>query len=204
MEKYANLDRQAVIKKCRKNDRKGGKTWCLYTSDGTRLLGRHKTKEDAQRQESAIHANSSEKYANLDRQALLDASFFKWLWGKLKRGGGKAVIDEAEEQGQLTPEQAADLKDMEPSSKPDPNDEKGVKAWLKRVGSMVMDKLNARYGPKEGKKIMAIFLAAYAAPFPGANPTLPGMYILWLELKRLFGKRASVALPLAIHAGVSY
>lgn len=45
-----------VIRKCKKSDSGDGKTWCLYTHDGKRLLGRHKSKEDAHGQEKAIKA----------------------------------------------------------------------------------------------------------------------------------------------------
>ena len=49
----------AVIKKCRKSDHdpkrpEDEQVWCLYTHDGKRLLGRHPTKEKAQKQEDAI------------------------------------------------------------------------------------------------------------------------------------------------------
>ena len=50
--------RTAVIKRCRqqdKDDRPASKqVWCLYTHDGSRLLGRHPTEEAAKRQERAI------------------------------------------------------------------------------------------------------------------------------------------------------
>jgi len=53
----------AVIKKCRKQDLdpdrpKSEQKYCLYTADESRLLGRHPTKEDAYKQESAIRARS--------------------------------------------------------------------------------------------------------------------------------------------------
>lgn len=50
----------AAVKKCKKGDGKTGKPWCLYTKDGGRLLGAHKSKEDAYKQEAAIHAAMSE------------------------------------------------------------------------------------------------------------------------------------------------
>jgi len=43
----------AVVRKCRKGDNKNG-PWCLYTKDGSRLLGSHPSKEAAYKQESAI------------------------------------------------------------------------------------------------------------------------------------------------------
>lgn len=42
----------ATIRKC-------GSKWCLYTKDGSKLLGRHDTKTGAQKQEAAIHAHGS-------------------------------------------------------------------------------------------------------------------------------------------------
>lgn len=48
-----------MIKKCKKGDGKAGKPWCLYTKDGKRLLGAHKSEQDAHKQEAAIHAKSS-------------------------------------------------------------------------------------------------------------------------------------------------
>ena len=44
----------AIVKKCRKGDGKAGKPWCLYTKDGSRLLGAHASQEDAYKQEAAI------------------------------------------------------------------------------------------------------------------------------------------------------
>lgn len=62
----AALERLAVIQKCRKKDQDdrplSEQVWCLYTKDGPekgRLLGRHKTKDDALRQERAIHVNAA-------------------------------------------------------------------------------------------------------------------------------------------------
>ena len=48
-----------IIRKCRKRDRKSGvpvkkQQWCLWTSDGKRILGRHPTKKAALRQERLI------------------------------------------------------------------------------------------------------------------------------------------------------
>ncbi len=50
----------AAVQKCKKGDGKTGKPWCLYTKDGSRLLGAHKSEEDAYKQEAAIHAAMSE------------------------------------------------------------------------------------------------------------------------------------------------
>lgn len=53
----------ATIKKCREEDKddrpESEQRWCLYTKDGSELLGRHPTKEEAMDQEAAIHANAS-------------------------------------------------------------------------------------------------------------------------------------------------
>jgi hypothetical protein len=39
--------------------RKEGRVWVLYTSDGKRVLGRHKTRADAVRQERAINLSKA-------------------------------------------------------------------------------------------------------------------------------------------------
>jgi len=50
--------RTAVIRKCRKQDQDDRpvekQRWCLYSSDGKKLLGRHPSKEKAVKQERAI------------------------------------------------------------------------------------------------------------------------------------------------------
>jgi hypothetical protein len=51
--------RTAVIKKCREQDidpdrSRSEQKICLYTKDGTKLLGRHPSKESAEKQERAI------------------------------------------------------------------------------------------------------------------------------------------------------
>ena len=46
----------AVIRKCKKGDAEEGKPWCLYMHDGSKLLGRHPSKESAEKQEAAIKA----------------------------------------------------------------------------------------------------------------------------------------------------
>lgn len=48
-----------MIKRCRKEDIDSSKPeseqkWCLYTKDGSKLLGRHQTKDKAKDQETAI------------------------------------------------------------------------------------------------------------------------------------------------------
>ncbi len=53
-----------MIKKCKASDAEPGKPWCLYTKDGSRLLGRHATKEAARKQEAAIQATLSEAASN--------------------------------------------------------------------------------------------------------------------------------------------
>jgi len=50
------MEKVAVIRKCKKGDSEEGKPWCLYTHDGSRLLGRHPSKESAVKQEQAIKA----------------------------------------------------------------------------------------------------------------------------------------------------
>jgi len=39
--------------------KKVGKKWYLYTKDGKRILGRHVTKEGAQKQEAAINISKA-------------------------------------------------------------------------------------------------------------------------------------------------
>jgi len=41
--------------------RKCGSKWCLYTKDGSKILGKHDTKKDAIGQERAIYANENEE-----------------------------------------------------------------------------------------------------------------------------------------------
>lgn len=56
----------AVVRKCRKGDGKAGKPWCLYTKDGSRLLGAHASKQDAYKQEAAIkHRQSGGSVASI-------------------------------------------------------------------------------------------------------------------------------------------
>ena len=47
--------------------RKEGSQWALYTKDGSRLLGKHKTREGAVSQEQAIEA-SKERGWETDRR----------------------------------------------------------------------------------------------------------------------------------------
>jgi hypothetical protein len=46
-----------IVKRCKKSDAKSGKSWCLYSHKG-KLLGRHRSAQDAYGQERAIKANS--------------------------------------------------------------------------------------------------------------------------------------------------
>lgn len=46
------METTATIRRC-------GSQWCLYTHDGSRLLGKHETKEKALRQERAIKAHGA-------------------------------------------------------------------------------------------------------------------------------------------------
>jgi len=47
-----------MIRKCKQGDAKEGKPWCLYTHDGSKLLGTHPSKESAVKQEQAIKAQA--------------------------------------------------------------------------------------------------------------------------------------------------
>jgi len=46
--------RTSVIRKCKKGDAESGKPWCLYSKDGSKLLGRHPSEKAAREQEAAI------------------------------------------------------------------------------------------------------------------------------------------------------
>ena len=56
------LYRDAIIRKCKSGDAEEGKPWCLYTHDGSRLLGRHPSKESALKQERAIKAKGGSRH----------------------------------------------------------------------------------------------------------------------------------------------
>lgn len=62
------FNRIAVIRKCKpedKDDRPDSKqVWCLYTHDGSKLLGRHPSKESAEAQERAIQVS---KHSSLEK-----------------------------------------------------------------------------------------------------------------------------------------
>lgn len=63
MERYGGLvraeimERFAVIRECKKGDGEEGKSICLYSKSTGKLLGRHKNKADAHKQEAAIKAH---------------------------------------------------------------------------------------------------------------------------------------------------
>lgn len=48
---------QEIVKRCKKGDGKKEKPWCLYTKDGKRVLGRHKSAKKAYGQEKAIKSH---------------------------------------------------------------------------------------------------------------------------------------------------
>ena len=50
-----------IVRRAKKGDAKPGKPWCLYTKDGKRVLGHHKTAKDAYAQEAAIHHSENGK-----------------------------------------------------------------------------------------------------------------------------------------------
>jgi hypothetical protein len=61
------VTKTAVIHECKPSDKTDDRPaseqkWCLYTSDGSRLLGRHPSKDKAENQERAIQVN---KHASL-------------------------------------------------------------------------------------------------------------------------------------------
>jgi len=63
--------KKAVIHECRPSDQDDRpadeQKWCLYTSDGDRLLGRHPSKDKAENQERAIQVN---KHSSLRRSLI--------------------------------------------------------------------------------------------------------------------------------------
>lgn len=58
---YEQLIKEAIIKRCPIKDQddrpKSEQKWCLYTKDNSRLLGRHKTLDEAKAQEKAIQVS---------------------------------------------------------------------------------------------------------------------------------------------------
>jgi hypothetical protein len=48
------MKKLAVIRKCKSGDAEEGKPWCVYNKEGTKLLGRHPSKESAEKQLAAI------------------------------------------------------------------------------------------------------------------------------------------------------
>lgn len=87
-----------MIKKCKKGDGKKGKKVCLYTKDGKRLLGAHKTKQDAYKQEAAIHAKSSVTAALDDVAAELERRRAFKLSAEVDAGLADLLDDEIEEE----------------------------------------------------------------------------------------------------------
>jgi len=55
------IGKKAVIRKCKSGDAEENKTWCLYSHEN-KLLGRHPSKESAQKQESAIEISKHSKH----------------------------------------------------------------------------------------------------------------------------------------------
>ena len=62
------LYRDAIIRKCKSGDAEEGKPWCVYDKKEEKLLGRHPSKESAEKQLAAIeiskHAKSLSKVTN--------------------------------------------------------------------------------------------------------------------------------------------
>lgn len=46
-----------IVRKCDPEDMEPGKPWCLYSADGSKLLGRHATAQECYAQERAIETN---------------------------------------------------------------------------------------------------------------------------------------------------
>lgn len=91
--KDTKILRVAVIKKCRKEDhdpkRSASKQkWCLYTKNGKKLLGRHPSKESAEKQEQAIqirkHGSTVQKL-----QLVIAALQKESAWEDLPKGWTK-------------------------------------------------------------------------------------------------------------------
>ena len=65
------MKKLATIRKCKEKDKEPGKPWCLYSKDQSKLLGRHKTKESAEKQMAAVEiAKHSSLPSRLIRQAV--------------------------------------------------------------------------------------------------------------------------------------
>jgi hypothetical protein len=88
----------AIVKSCRKGDSKPGKKICLYTKDGKRLLGAHKSEQDAHKQEAAIHAKSSVAAVLDDVAAELERRRAFKLSAEVDAGLADLVDDEIEEE----------------------------------------------------------------------------------------------------------
>ena len=57
------LCRKATIKKCKESDKKSSKdVYCVYDKAGDKLLGRHPSKESAEKQLAAIEINKHAKH----------------------------------------------------------------------------------------------------------------------------------------------
>jgi hypothetical protein len=51
-----------MIKKCREKDkRSAGDVWCVYSKDGDRLLGRYRTREEAEKRLRQVEYFKSRK-----------------------------------------------------------------------------------------------------------------------------------------------
>ena len=76
IKKIANdIMKEAVIRRCQPKDitddrPKSEQQWCLYTKDKKRLLGRHPSKEKAEKQERAVqyfkHKSTSQEALPID------------------------------------------------------------------------------------------------------------------------------------------
>lgn len=64
------MNQIAIIKQCPEKDKdsrpNNEQKFCLYTSDGSRLLGRHPSKEKARQQEKAIQKHKHSKIIQLE------------------------------------------------------------------------------------------------------------------------------------------
>ena len=71
---------ESIIKRCPKKDLtddrpKSEQQWCLYTKDLDRLLGRHPTKEDAEKQEKLIQIRKHK--GSIDEDIFSKQNFYR-------------------------------------------------------------------------------------------------------------------------------
>lgn len=66
---------EETVKRCNKKDKQKGKPYCLYTKDGSQVLGHHKTVKDAYAQEKAIEMNEATNW-NSVQEMYVDGQWY--------------------------------------------------------------------------------------------------------------------------------